>query len=54
MSAEVDDVLEDQEFFELMQAYRHVPLQNQKAVVETYEAVKEYIRTKFTKERQTK
>ena len=35
---------ENEEFYNLMQAYRHAPMEDQKAVVDAYEAVKEYLR----------
>jgi hypothetical protein len=35
---------ESEEFYNLMQAYRHAPMEDQKAVVDAYEAVKEYLR----------
>jgi hypothetical protein len=41
---DVDDILEDQEFYEAMQQYRHAPLTSQKEVVAAYEAVKRFIR----------
>lgn len=34
----------DREFYELMQAYRTAPINNQKAVTEAYEAVKAYVK----------
>lgn len=37
------DALESEEFYGLMQAYRHAPLTPQKDVVEAFEAVKAYI-----------
>jgi hypothetical protein len=39
-----DDLLETEEFYNLMQEYRHAPIANQDAVVAAYEAVKEYLR----------
>lgn len=38
--------LDDQPFYELMQAYRLAPAVDQKAVVNAFEAVKEAIRDK--------
>jgi predicted nucleotide-binding protein (sugar kinase/HSP70/actin superfamily) len=35
---------ESEEFYNLMQAYRHTRMEDQKAVVDAYEAVKEYLR----------
>ena len=43
----MDDPLEAQEFYELMQAYRLAPTVDQAAVIDAYEKVKEYIRTHF-------
>lgn len=45
--AEENDILEDQEFYELMQAYRHIPISEQKETVEAFEAVKNFIRKHF-------
>ena len=39
--------LEEQEFYELMQAYRHAPVTDQSAVVAAFEAVKQAIRDLF-------
>ena len=41
---EMSDWPESEEFYNLMQAYRHAPMEDQKSVVEAYEAVKEYLR----------
>jgi hypothetical protein len=41
---EMSDWPESEEFYNLMQAYRHAPMEDQKAVVDAYEAVKEYLR----------
>lgn len=38
--------LEEREFYELMQAYRHAPVVDQAAVVAAFEAVKQIIRDK--------
>ena len=35
--------IESEEFYNLMQNYRHTPLVNQKMVVDAYEKVKKYI-----------
>ena len=35
---------ESEEFYNLMQAYRHAPMEDQKAVVAAYKAVKEHLR----------
>lgn len=39
-----DDGLDTQEFYELMQAYRHTSLANQSVVAERFEEVKAFIR----------
>ena len=36
--------LDEQEFYELMQAYRHAPVADQEAVLKAFEAVKQAIR----------
>lgn len=41
---EMSDWPESEKFYNLMQAYRHAPMEDQKAVVDAYEAVKEYLR----------
>ena len=41
------DKLESQEFYELMQAYRHVPLADQKSVVSAFENIKKFIRKNY-------
>lgn len=38
--------LDEQEFYELMQAYRHAPLADQAVAVAAFEAVKQIIRNK--------
>lgn len=43
----MDDLLDEQEFYELMQDYRNAHFTNQDAVVAAYEAVKTYIRENF-------
>lgn len=44
-SPEVEsDVLDTQEFYELMQAYRHTPLTNQSATADAFEDVKRFLR----------
>jgi hypothetical protein len=41
----VSDALEDEEFYELMQTYRHWPIaHDSNGVVEAFEAVKAYVR----------
>lgn len=44
MLCRLENALESSQFYELMQEYRHVPLTPQKAVVEAFEAVKQFIR----------
>ena len=39
-----NDWPESEEFYNLMQAYRHAPMEDQKAVVDAYKAVKEHLR----------
>lgn len=41
-----DDFLDAQEFYELMQAYRHTDIASQNAVVKAFEAVKAHVRAK--------
>jgi acyl transferase domain-containing protein len=43
-----EDALESQEFYELMQAYRHASLTNQNATVTAFEAVKLFVRMRVT------
>jgi len=38
------DVLDEEEFYDLMQAYRHAPLMPQDEVVEAFENIKAWIR----------
>lgn len=40
----MSDILDEQEFYELMQSYRHAPTVDQNAVTEAYEAVKAFLR----------
>lgn len=40
----MDDALETQEFYELMQAYRHAPMIDQTGAAVAYEDVKRYLR----------
>jgi hypothetical protein len=40
----MNDILDEQEFYELMQVYRHAPTVDQDAVVLAFESVKEFIR----------
>jgi hypothetical protein len=44
------DFLDEREFYELMQVYRHAPLSPQKRVIEAFEAVKRYIREQVEKD----
>ena len=39
-----NDWPECEEFYNLMQAYRHTPITEQRLTVENYEAVKEWLR----------
>ncbi len=41
---DMNDWPECEEFYNLMQAYRHIPFEHQKEVVAAYEAVKDWIR----------
>ncbi len=41
---DMNDWPECEEFYNLMQAYRHTPFEHQKEVVAAYEAVKDWIR----------
>lgn len=43
-SLKVNDALDSQEFYELMHAYRHAPLIDQRYVIKCFEDVKEFIR----------
>jgi hypothetical protein len=45
-----EDALESQEFYELMQAYRHASLTNQNAAVAAFEAVKSFVRARNVSE----
>lgn len=51
MKTESDDYdpLETQEFFDLMQAYRHTSLASQPVVVRRFEEVKEFIREQISR-----
>lgn len=44
-----DDPLESQEFFDLMQAYRHTSLASQTTVCRRFEEVKDYVRNQVVK-----
>lgn len=50
----MNDILDEQEFYELMQAYRRVPIGGRSAVAKAYEDVKKYIREKVIGEPQSK
>jgi hypothetical protein len=39
-----DEKIESQEFYDLMQKYRHAPISNQKEVLLAFEEVKKFIR----------
>ena len=43
-----NDILDNDEFFELMQQYRHTRPTNQDLVIKRFEDVKEFIREHFT------
>lgn len=43
-----NDALETQEFFELMQSYRHASIAEQDVTVEAFESVKTFIRKAIT------
>ena len=43
---DIDDVLESQEFYDLMQEYRHCPLYDQKGTTEVFERIKDFIKIK--------
>ncbi len=45
------DFLDDEEFYDLMQAYRHTPIIRQQEAVQRYEYVKEFIRIKIKEEK---
>ncbi len=45
---EVPDWLNGQEFYELMQAYRHAPMGGQANVVAAFNATKQFIASKLT------
>jgi hypothetical protein len=40
---ELKEKLNSQEFYELMQSYRHSPKGHQERVIETFDAVKEFV-----------
>lgn len=46
-----DDPLESQEFYELMQAYRHTSLATQSMVYSRFEEVKDFIRSHYERRR---
>ena len=41
---EKKDALDEEEFYELMQSYRHMPLQEDRAIIKAFEDVKEFVR----------
>ncbi len=41
------DVLDSQEFYEIMQKYRHSPIGEQQSVVNSFEEVKQWIRNNY-------
>jgi hypothetical protein len=45
----IKDKLETQEFYELMQYYRHLNYSNQKEVIIAFENVKEFIKKPYKK-----
>lgn len=44
---QADKRLDEVDFYDLMQAYRHTPMTDQDKTVERYEAVKEWIRQNY-------
>jgi len=44
---EEDDILDDIDFYELCNIYRHMPLGNQKKTTEAFEDIKKFIRENF-------
>lgn len=44
---QADKRLDEVDFYDLMQAYRHAPMADQDKTVERYEAVKEWIRQNY-------
>ena len=49
MKEEEGDLLEGKDFYELMQTYRNMPVEEQKKTAEAFEKVKDYIRRKLKK-----
>ena len=45
------DVLESQDFYNLMQRYRHTPMTNQEEVVNSFEEIKTWIRCNYKNNR---
>ena len=41
----MSDFLDDRDFYELMQAYRHSDIADQKGTIEAFEAVKDFVRS---------
>ena len=46
-SRQADKRLDDVDFYDLMQSYRHTPMTEQDKTVERYEAVKDWIRQNY-------
>ena len=46
-----EDVLDSEEFFNLMQAYRHAQIYEQEKVMAAFDNVKSYVRNNFGKKR---
>ena len=44
-----EDPLNTQEFYELMQTYRHSPMTNQEEVIKNFENIKIWIRKNYKK-----
>jgi arginyl-tRNA--protein-N-Asp/Glu arginylyltransferase len=44
----VEDPLESQEFYELMNKYRHTPISNQKMVTANFNEIKKFIKQKVS------
>ncbi|KKK59303.1 hypothetical protein LCGC14_3035720 [marine sediment metagenome] len=44
-----DDWPECEEFYNLMQHYRHMPIERQTEVVEAYEAIKQWLRKEVSR-----
>ena len=44
MKKDINKILDEQEFYELMQAYRHAPIERPILVIECFESVKQFIK----------